>query len=62
MNENNFLLINISKKIVSLHFLIQTHIDVKINYEKVKEDEKWDGLKGYITNTDLSASDVYKQY
>jgi transposase len=41
---------------------INNDIDVKINYEKVKEDEKWDGLKGYITNTDLSASSVYKQY
>ena len=28
----------------------------------IKEDEQWDGLKGYITNTDLSADEVYKQY
>jgi transposase len=41
---------------------INNDIDVKINYEKVKEDGKWDGLKGYITNTDLSATDVAKQY
>jgi len=41
---------------------INNDIDVKINYDKAKDDEKWDGLKGYITNTDLSASDVYKQY
>jgi transposase len=41
---------------------VSDNIEVKINYDKIKEDEKWDGLKGYITNTDLSASDVYKQY
>ena len=38
------------------------NVEVKINYNKIKEDEKWDGLKGYITNTDLSANNVYKQY
>ncbi|MCL2072709.1 MAG: transposase [Marinilabiliaceae bacterium] len=29
---------------------------------KKNEDTKWDGLKGYITNADLSESDVYKKY
>lgn len=24
--------------------------------------QKWDGLKGYITNTDLPADEVYDQY
>jgi transposase len=26
------------------------------------EDQQWDGLKGYVTNTTLPAEDVYKQY
>jgi transposase len=30
--------------------------------DKISEDEQWDGLKGYLTNTRLSAEDVYKQY
>jgi hypothetical protein len=29
--------------------------------EKIADDAKWDGLKGYITNTTLSAKDVYEQ-
>lgn len=33
-----------------------------INQEKIEEDEKWDGLMGYLTNTDLCAKEVYKQY
>jgi len=53
---------NINKRGYNKFLEINNDIDVKINYEKIKEDEKWDGLKGYITNTDLSASDVYKQY
>ena len=27
-----------------------------------KEDAQWDGLKGYLTNTNLPAKDVYDQY
>ncbi len=41
---------------------ISDHVKVVINQEKIQEDEKWDGLKGYITNTSLSAKDVYEQY
>jgi transposase len=37
-------------------------IKVNINYEKISEDEKWDGLKGYITNTGLPAMKVYEEY
>lgn len=39
-------------------------IQVKINQEKIKADEKWDGLKGYITNSTLDKKiilDNYKQ-
>lgn len=41
---------------------IQDDIKVSINHDKIKEDECWDGLKGYITNTSLSANTVYKEY
>jgi transposase len=33
-----------------------------INQEKIREDEQWDGLKGYLTNTELDAKQVYEQY
>ena len=41
---------------------ISKDIDVSINEEKIAEDCKWDGLKGYITNTDLNAECVIDQY
>ena len=41
---------------------ISDNIHVSINQEKIYEDIEWDGLKGYITNTNLSAIDVYQQY
>ena len=37
-------------------------MQVVINEEKIEDDEKWDGLKGYLTNTELSAKEVYEQY
>jgi len=41
---------------------ISDDIDVTISQEKIKADQKWDGLKGYITNTELPAKEVRKQY
>jgi transposase len=37
-------------------------ITVRINYDKVAQDKPWDGLKGYITNTQLPAMTVYEEY
>jgi transposase len=41
---------------------VSDNVEVKIDYSKIEEDAKWDGLKGYITNTRLSAEQIYKQY
>lgn len=41
---------------------ISKDIDVSISEEKIAEDCKWDGLKGYITNTDINAECVIDQY
>lgn len=41
---------------------ISENIKVQINYQKIEEDKKWDGLKGYITNTKLSPEEVFRQY
>ena len=35
---------------------------VSINEQKIIEDSRWDGLKGYITNTNLPPEAVYEQY
>ena len=37
-------------------------VTVAIDYEKYKDDAKWDGLKGYLTNTKLSKEEVIAQY
>lgn len=35
---------------------------VSIDEAKIAADSQWDGLKSYITNTDLPASEVIDQY
>ena len=41
---------------------ISKDIEVVISEEKIAEDCQWDGLKGYITNTDLDAELVIAEY
>jgi transposase len=41
---------------------ISDNVKVAINQDKIREDEKWDGLKGYLTNTALDPKDVCEQY
>jgi transposase len=37
-------------------------VTVEIDEEKVEQSVRWDGLKGYLTNTDLSAEMVIENY
>ena len=41
---------------------ISKDVQVSICEDKIAEDEKWDGLKGFVTNTDLDADRVVAQY
>ena len=41
---------------------ISKDVEVTISQERIAEDERWDGLKGYVTNTDLRREDVIDQY
>jgi transposase len=37
-------------------------VSITLNQKKVQEDTKWDGLKGYITNTRLGAKRITTNY
>jgi transposase len=41
---------------------IEGDVNIKINYSKFEDDAKWDGLKGYTTNTTLSKEEVISKY
>jgi len=38
------------------------NIQIKINQEKIKLDERWDGLKGYLTNSKLNKNKILDNY
>jgi len=53
---------NINKRGYNKFLEISDNIQVRISQEKINEDARWDGLKGYLTNTTLPAKDVCEQY
>lgn len=53
---------NINKRGYNKFLEISDNVKVSINKEKIEQDEKWDGLKGYLTNTKLPPQEVYEQY
>lgn len=53
---------NINKRGYNKFLDISDNVKVSINQEKIIQDEQWDGLKAYLTNTELPSSEVYDQY
>ena len=41
---------------------IENEVKIKLNEDKVLADQKWDGLKGYITNTNLTNDEIIDNY
>ena len=41
---------------------IEGNATVSLDVEKIKNDSKWDGLKGYVTNSSLSPQTIIDQY
>ena len=41
---------------------ISKDVEVAISREKIDEDCKWDGLKGYVTNTELTPGEAVEEY
>lgn len=52
----------INKRGYNKFLIISKDIEVSIDMEKVTEDSKWDGWKGYITNTNIKSKDIISQY
>jgi len=41
---------------------MQGRVRISINQDKVKEDGRWDGLKGYLTNSSSSGEEIIQSY
>lgn len=53
---------HINNKGYNKYLKIEGEARISIDKEKYEDDEKWDGLKGYRTNTTLSKEEVIQQY
>ncbi len=53
---------NINNRGYNKYLKMEGQVAISIDNEKLNKDEKWDGLKGYITNTTLSSSEVLNSY
>ena len=52
----------INNKGYNKYLKLEGEVNITIDKEKFIEDEKWDGLKGYKTNTSLTKNEVIEQY
>jgi transposase len=53
---------NINNKGYNKFLEMDGEVQVKINQQKIAEDAKWDGLKGYLTNSTLSKERILANY
>lgn len=53
---------SINNKGYNKYLKLQGEITVEIDYEKFNIDKSWDGLKGYITNAQLTDKQVIENY
>lgn len=62
LNSGKLTKSNINNRGYNKYLQMTGNINIKIDYEKFKLDGKWDGLKGYVTNTKLSSDEIIKHY
>ena len=53
---------SINNKGYNKYLKLEGEISIKIDYEKFNQDNAWDGLKGYITNTKITDKQVIENY
>ncbi|HOL01161.1 MAG TPA: hypothetical protein PK860_06445 [Paludibacteraceae bacterium] len=53
---------NINNRGYNKYLKLSDEISVEIDYEKYDNDGRWDGIKGYLTNTRLSDEEAMENY
>ncbi len=53
---------NINNRGYNKYLKMSGDIEISIDRDKYKADAKWDGLKGYLTNTSLSKDQIIENY
>jgi transposase len=53
---------NINNRGYNKFLKLEGKISISIDQEKLEQDQRWDGMKGYLTNTELSSPEVFNNY
>lgn len=53
---------SINNKGYNKYLKLEGHIKISIDFDKFNQDAKWDGLKGYLTNTNLTKQEITDNY
>ena len=53
---------NINNRGYNKYLKLEGEVAIAIDYDKYEKDNKWDGLKGYITNSKLSGTQIIENY
>lgn len=53
---------NINNRGYNKYLKLEGEVTISLDREKFEEDNNWDGLKGYLTNTDLTKDEVIENY
>jgi transposase len=62
LNKGKLTKSHINNRGYNKYLRLEGDITIEIDYDKFEADNKWDGLKGYLTNTKLSAKNVIENY
>ena len=62
LNKGKLTKANINNRGYNKYLRMEGDIKISINKEKFEDDAKWDGLKGYITNSNLSKDEIIENY
>lgn len=53
---------NINNRGYNKFLKLEGEISVAIDYDKLKQDARWDGLKGYLTNAKMNKNQIIENY
>ena len=62
VNRGKLTKANINNKGYNKYLKLTGDVLIEIDYDKYNKDQVWDGLKGYVTNTQLSDHEVVENY
>lgn len=53
---------NINNRGYNKYLLMKGDVSIEIDYDKFNQDQVWDGLKGYVTNSEITSKQVVANY